>query len=411
MEYGCIGKKLSHSFSKEIHQRIADYKYELLELKEEEVKGFIESKEFKAINVTIPYKEAVMPYLDHISEEALAIGSVNTVVNKNGVLYGYNTDFFGMGELLSEKGIILKGNKVAILGTGGTAKTAYALSKALFAKEVIKVSREEKEDAISYDTLKREHLDTQIIINTTPVGMYPNVDDKPLEIKDFTYLEAVIDAIYNPLRSSLVQEAIKTGIKGVGGLYMLVAQGVLASEKFLDTKYEKEKLNEVFSSIMSEKENLVLTGMPGAGKTTIGKLLAEKLGKAFIDTDEEIKKRGKSPEEIINKYGEERFREIETEVIKEISLKNNLVIATGGGAVLKEENIKALKRNGKIIFLNRDIKSILPTKDRPLSMDRKALEKRFAERYPIYEKSCDIAFQMGNDAKENAEKIIKELSK
>ncbi len=411
MEYGCIGEKLSHSFSKEIHEKIKDYKYELLELSKESVPEFIKGKNYKAINVTIPYKEVVIPYLDHVSDEAMAIGSVNTVVNKNGVLYGYNTDFLGMKKMIEENGISLLEKKVVILGTGGTSKTACALSKHLLAKEVIKVSREEKEDAITYEALLSNHTDAEIIINTTPVGMYPNAEGRPLNISSFSKLEAVVDAIYNPLRTNLVSDALKRGIKGVGGLYMLVAQGVLASEKFMDEEYEKDTAKKIFDEIIKEKENIVLTGMPGAGKTTIGKILAEKLGKTFIDTDEEIKKRGKSPDEIIKTMGEEKFRDTESEIIKEISAKNNCVIATGGGAVLREENVNALKRNGKIVFLNRDINDIRPTKDRPLSMNREALEKRFAERFDIYVGTSDISLKIGNDANENAEKIIKELWK
>lgn len=411
MEFGCIGEKLSHSFSKEIHKKIADYQYELRELEREKVPDFIKGKNYKAINVTIPYKEVVIPFLDHVSKEALAIGSVNTIVNKDGVLYGYNTDFLGMKKLIEENGIEIKGKKVVILGTGGTSKTAFALSKHLLAKEIIKVSREKKEDSITYETLYEKHKDAQVIINTTPVGMYPNSENKPVDIKDFGALEAVIDAIYNPLRTNLVSEALERGIKGVGGLYMLVAQGVLASEKFLDTAYEVDAVSKVFKEIVKEKENVVLTGMPGAGKSTIGKILADKLNKTFIDTDEEIKKTGKSPEEIINTLGEEKFRDIESQIIKEVSSLNNCIIATGGGAVLRKENIKALKRNGKIVFLNRDIKDICPTSDRPLSMDRAALEKRFEERFDIYMNTSDVSLKIGNDAICNAEKIIKELWK
>ncbi len=409
MEYGCIGEKLSHSFSKEIHEKIADYKYELLELQKENVPEFIKEKDYKAINVTIPYKEIVIPYLDHVSAEALSIGSVNTVVNKDGVLYGFNTDFLGMKKMLEENGISLCDKKVVILGTGGTSKTACALAKHLSAKEIIKVSRKEKEDAVTYETLLEKHKDAEILINTTPVGMYPDILKTPLSIKEFEKLEAVIDAIYNPLRTNLVLDAESMGIKGIGGLYMLVAQGVLASEKFMGKEYEKGKTKEIFDKIVKEKENIVLTGMPGVGKTTIGKILSEKLRKTFIDTDEEIKNMGKSPEEIIKTEGEERFREIEKEIISSLSSKNNCVIATGGGAVLREENIRALKRNGRVLFLNRNIKDISPTPDRPLSKDREALKKRFEERLPIYRRSCDIEMEIGNDAKANAEKIIKEI--
>ncbi len=409
MQYGCIGEKLGHSFSKEIHGKIADYEYELKELKREEVASFITAKNYKALNVTIPYKEVVIPHLDEIDEAARKIGAVNTIVNKEGRLYGYNTDFYGMMALLSYIGVSPENKKVLILGTGGTSRTAYALSEYLKAREIIKVSRSEKDGAVSYETAYRKHHDAEIIINTTPSGMFPNSEDSPIMLDSFTKLEGVIDAIYNPLRSNLITDALKRGIKASGGLYMLVAQAVKASEYFLDTKYPDTLLDAVYKDILSEKENIVLVGMPGAGKTTIGKILAEKLGKTFTDSDDEIKKSGKTPDEIIKSRGEAAFRDVEAETIKKLSDKNGFVIATGGGAVLREENIKRLKRNGKIVFLDRDLSDILPTPDRPLSQNRELLKKRYDERLPIYTSVSDIKVKIGNDANENAENIIKML--
>lgn len=409
MQYGCIGEKLTHSFSKEIHGKIADYEYELKELKREEVTSFVTGGNYKALNVTIPYKEVVIPHLDEIDEAAKKIGAVNTIVNKNGRLYGYNTDFYGMTELLSYVGVILENKKVLIFGTGGTSKTAFAVAKHLMAREIIKVSRREKDGAISYERACKEHTDAQIIINTTPVGMYPNSEDAPLSLDAFTKLEGVIDAIYNPLRSKLVSEALKMGIKASGGLYMLVAQAVKASEYFLDTKYPGKILDDVYKDILSEKENIVLTGMPGAGKTTVGEILSKLTGKTFFDSDYEIAKKGKTPEEIIREKGESEFRKIESEVIAELSMKNGAVIATGGGAILKEENVSRLKRNGKIVFFDRNIDDIKPTGTRPLSETKELLKKRFNERYPIYLSTADIVYKAENDADKNAENILEIL--
>ena len=409
MQYGCIGERLTHSFSKEIHGKIADYEYELKELKREEVTSFVTGGNYKALNVTIPYKEVVIPHLDEIDEAAKKIGAVNTIVNKNGRLYGYNTDFYGMTELLSYVGVILENKKVLIFGTGGTSKTAFAVAKHLMAREIIKVSRSEKDGAISYERACKEHTDAQIIINTTPVGMYPNSEDTPLSLDAFTKLEGVIDAIYNPLRSKLVSEALKMGIKASGGLYMLVAQAVKASEYFLDTKYPGKILDDVYKDILSEKENIVLTGMPGAGKTTVGEILSKLTGKTFFDSDYEIAKKGKTPEEIIREKGESEFRKIESEVIAELSMKNGAVIATGGGAILKEENVSRLKRNGKIVFFDRNIDDIKPTGTRPLSETKELLKKRFNERYPIYLSTADIVYKAENDADKNAENILEIL--
>ncbi len=406
MQYGCIGEKLIHSFSKEIHNEIADYEYELLELNKDEVEGFVKGKCFNAVNVTIPYKETVIPYLDEIDEAAKKIGAVNTIVNKNGKLYGYNTDFYGMTELIKFAEIEIKNKKVLILGTGGTSKTAFAVSEFLGAREILKVSRDKKDGAISYEEAISSHNDSEIIINTTPLGMYPDTEKEPLEIDCFNNLSGVIDAIYNPLRSNLVLKALDKGIKAMGGLYMLVAQAVLASEYFLDTEYDENLTKKVYEKILFEKENIVLTGIPGAGKTTIGEILSNLSGKAFIDSDEEITKLGKSPSEIIKEKGEDAFREIEAEVIKNLSDKTCMVIATGGGAILREENIKRLKRNGKIVFINRELQYITPTSDRPLSSDRIALEKRFRERYPLYMKTADTVIKTESSANKNAENIL-----
>lgn len=406
MEYGLIGEKLSHSFSKEIHNYLADYSYELKEISPENLKEFMLSMNFKAINVTIPYKEAVIPYLDEISDNAKQIGAVNTVINKDGKLFGFNTDFLGLRELITHNDITLKDKKVLILGSGGTSKTALAVANALEAREVYRVSRKGGESLITYTQAYEKQHDAEIIINTTPCGMYPNIGETVIRIDEFPNLEAVVDVVYNPLSSALIVEAKKRKIKAVGGLLMLVAQAFFACELFKDEKLPKAKMAEIYSEILSKKQNIVLIGMPGCGKTTIGKALAKKLGKDFIDTDEEIvKQEGMSIPEIFKTRGEKVFREIESQVISEISARQGRVIATGGGAVLNSRNVELLKENGKVVFLDKDIDDIVTTSDRPLSSNKQDLQERYDERYDIYVSSADYIINCTNDVNENVENI------
>ena len=408
MKYGCIGEHLKHSFSKEIHSYIGDYEYEIMEIAKDDVDAFMRKKDFLAINVTIPYKETVIPYLSFIDESARLIGAVNTIVNRGGELYGYNTDFFGMQSLAKRANIDFWGKKVLILGTGGTSKTAYAVAKHEGAKEIIKVSRRPSNDTVLYTDIYKNHTDAEIIINTTPVGMYPNIFDKPIELGSFTKLSGVIDAIYNPQNTPLVLEAKKLGIKAVGGLYMLVAQGVLASEYFLDTRYDSSILEDVFTKTINEKKNIVLIGMPSSGKSTVGKILREKLSRELIDTDELIVKTAGMPiSEIFAKFGEAKFRDIETSVIKKISERSGVVIATGGGAILREENLDALRENGKLFFIDRPLDMLIPTKDRPTASDRASIEKRYSERYEIYCSAADFRVDGSKEAKEVADEILK----
>ena len=389
-QYGCIGKKLTHSFSKEIHAKIADYDYELIELTEEEIAPFFDKKDFAAINVTIPYKQTVIPYLDSISPIAQRIGAVNTIVNKDGKLYGYNTDYYGMKALVERVGIDLNGRKVLILGTGGTSKTAQVLAADLGAAEVLTVSRKKTEEYITYEEAIRDHCDAQVIINTTPSGMYPNCEDRPIDISCFPRLEGLIDAVYNPLRTNLVLDAQERGIKAEGGLYMLVMQAVVAVEHFLNIAIPKETADQVFASIYASKENIVLTGMPGSGKSTVGKLL-ELEGFSFVDTDEEIEKRcGCSICDLIKEKGEPYFRDLETEVIREVSSNSCRIISTGGGAILREENVRCLKRNGRLYFLNAELSRLQATNSRPLSDTVEKLKRLYTERMPIYQKSADV---------------------
>ncbi len=406
-KYGCIGKKLTHSFSKDIHGRLADYEYELIELSEEEVDIFLRKKEFNAINVTIPYKQTVIPYLDSMSDIAKRIGAVNTVVNKNGKLYGSNTDYYGMKALIEKTGVEIKGKKVLILGTGGTSKTARVLTEDLGAQSIVTVSRSKSENYVTYEEAITNHSDANVIINTTPSGMYPDCEGMPIDISHFSNLSGVIDAVYNPLSTNLVLSAREKGIKAAGGLYMLVMQAVVAVGIFLDKEIPAEAADRVFSSVLSTKENIVLTGMPGSGKSTVGKKL--KLdGFTFTDTDKEIEKRcGCSIKELIGLKGEKYFRDLEAEVIRDVSSESGLIISTGGGAILRKENINALKRNGRIFFIDADFERLCPTDDRPLSDTKEKLKKVYDERIDIYKATADVIVPDMKRAEDEANFILK----
>lgn len=390
MEYGLIGEKLGHSFSREIHEKLRGYAYELRELRPEEVGAFLTVREFRGINVTIPYKETVIPYLDEIDEAAREIGAVNTVVNRGGKLYGYNTDFLGMRELMLREGIDPAGKKVLVLGSGGTSKTAMTVAKSLGASVVLRVSRQKRDDCITYGEARAEHADAEIIINATPVGMYPNTDASPVDLADYPKLSGVVDAIYNPLRTKLVLAAKERGIRATGGLFMLVGQAAAAAEHFTGVPGDPADVARVYGELLSQKENLVITGMPGVGKTTVGKLIAKHHGREFVDCDDAIVERaGCDIPTIFATQGEKAFRDLESAVIRDLSATGGKVIAPGGGAVLRPENVDALRANGRIIFLDRPLSSITATEGRPLSANREALEARYRERYPIYCATCD----------------------
>lgn len=407
MKYGLIGKKLGHSFSKPIHEKIAGYTYEIKEIAEDKLDSFMRERAFSGINVTIPYKSAVIPYLDYIDPIAEKIGAVNTIVNRDGKLYGYNTDFGGLSLLIKKSGFDLKNKKVLILGTGGTSKTANAVCDFLGAAEVVTVGRKSE---INYENVYSFHGDADYVINTTPVGMYPDCESYPIDTQKLSCLKGVADVIYNPLKTVLCRKAENRGIKSINGLYMLVSQAVLACELFTGNKLDAEAVCDgVYNEILNEKRNIVLIGMPGCGKTTIGKALSEITGKTFIDTDEVITEKYGNISEIIKGKGEPYFREIEAEQVKKVSMLSGCVIATGGGAVLKKENVDSLKQNGIIFFLNRPLCDIVPTEDRPLSQNYEALKKRFEERYDIYVDSCDEEISVDGDVMSSVNKILEKL--
>ena len=408
MEYGCIGEHLPHSFSKEIHELIENYDYRLKEIAPEDLEAFMKAADFKAINVTIPYKQDVIPYLSEISEQARKIGAVNTIVNRGGKLFGYNTDFSGMDALFTQLSLDPAGKKVLILGTGGTSRTAKALMEARGASEVIRVSRTKKEDAVSYEEAYEAHRDAKIVINTTPSGMFPASDGCPIELCRFPELIGAVDAVYNPLRTNFIQDAEARGIPAAGGLYMLVAQAVFAAEHFTGKKYPEGLTERIFKKIRSDKENIVITGMSGAGKSAVGKALRRITGRLLFDTDALIvEKAGMPITEIFGKYGEAHFRELEAEVIRGLSVKNGVIISTGGGAVLREDNVRELKKNGRIFFLRREISDIRPSDDRPLADTEAKVEALYRARLPIYERTADADIFVTGTPEDTAKILLK----
>ncbi len=410
MEYGLIGEKLGHSFSKEIHEMLGRYSYEIKEIPKDGVDAFMKAKDFKGINVTIPYKETVIPYLDEIDPAGKAIGAVNCVVNRNGKLSGFNTDFFGMKCLFEKNGIDPEGKKVLILGTGGTSKTATAVVKSMGAASVYKVSRHPEGDEISYEEACMVHDDANIIVNTTPAGMYPKEDARPIELASFRELEGVVDAIYNPLRTRLVLEAKQLGIRATGGLYMLVMQAIKAAEYFTGEPVDVSVGDEIYKKILGSKENIVLTGMPGAGKSTVGKLIAKELGISFYDTDEEIVNLEKREiTEIFAKEGEAYFRDVEAKVIAEVSRRIPCVISTGGGAILRDDNVEALMKNGKVFYLDREPESITPTDDRPLADSKDKVLLLYKQRLPIYRMHCDAEIKVKGTPEALCGEILKKI--
>lgn len=402
MKYGLLGKKLGHSYSKMIHEQLGGYAYELFE--REDAGKFLMDEAFSGINVTIPYKETVIPYCAELSELARTIGSVNTIVKRtDGTLYGDNTDAYGFLYLLKKHSVDPMGKKAIVLGSGGASKTVCAMLKKLGAREVVIISRSGENN---YRNLSK-HYDCKIIVNTTPVGMYPHCKESPIDLAYFTECEAVMDLIYNPARTELLLQADALKIKNGNGLPMLVAQAKQACELFMQREIPERKIDEITEKIEKETRNLVLIGMPGCGKSSVGRLLAEKLSQPFYDNDEEIVKRTKkSIPEIFAQDGEEAFRRIEAEIFAELTEKSGLVIAAGGGIVTRRENLHATRRNSLCILLKRDLAE-LDTSDRPVSQ-AKGVRKIYEERLPLYLEFAEKQYEnIGID--ETAEQIWEEL--
>ena len=400
MEYGLIGNNLSHSFSQTLHQKYLNTNYELLSLKEEELKNFFLSKNFKGINVTIPYKKEVIKYLDYVDPIVSKTGTCNCIINENGVLKGYNTDYFGFKFLLEEHNIDVQNKNIAILGSGGTFNTIKTLLQDLGVKNIFCISRTKKDDNFTYEELYSLSLD--ILINTTPVGMYPNNYECNIDLDKFPNLKVVIDVVFNPLNTKLILEAKKRKIEAFGGLEMLVAQGMRASELFLNKKYTVEQIRSCYFDLLVEKSNIVLIGMPMSGKTTLGKILKNAFNKNFVDIDKEIVDREhKSINQIFEDFGEDYFRHIEKELYNEFSKQNGFVISTGGGIVKDIESINKFKQNGMIVFIDRKIEKMFINNNRPLSKTKEDIEKLFKERYELYLNNSDIKIN-NNGSKKRA---------
>lgn len=408
MKYGLLGETLKHSFSPQIHNAFGIKDYILKEVPREEIDAFIKAKDFTAMNVTIPYKEAVIPYCvqDEVSK---AIGSVNTVVNREGTLYAYNTDCLGFLYMATEAGITFTGKKVVVLGSGGTAKTAVYVARQEGASEIVIVSRSGSNISEVFGDVKTaDYAQTEayqggeIVVNTTPLGMYPNVQAQAVDLDVFKQVEAVVDVVYNPLLTSLTLQAKKKGIKYTNGLPMLVAQAYFAQRYFCNEEPKVKSgdevlIKQVISDIEARVRNIVLIGMPGSGKSTVGKALAERLGRTFVDTDEEFAKaEGMLAGEYIEKYGEVAFRDAESRVVKEFTKEKSLVIATGGGSILREENRDAMMQNSLIVYLDRELCK-LATDGRPLSGNMDKMQKLYETRYLIYVNLADVHLKVEED--------------
>ena len=411
MRCGVIGERLGHSFSKEIHERLGYCEsYELIELAPEELEGFFRRRDFDGINVTIPYKEAVIPYLDGMSGRAEAIGAVNTVVNHGGTLWGDNTDFGGLEALIRRMGLELQGRTVLVAGTGGTSRTAAAVARALGAAEVVRLSRTGRGGAPTYEDAYERYAGAQILINTTPAGMAPDEGGCCADLNRLPGLKGVVDAVYNPLATRLVRQARARGIPAEGGLYMLTAQAVAAAELFTGARFAPETVEGLYREFLFEKRNIVLTGMPGSGKTTLGALLSRRLGRGFIDTDAEIERAiGMPIAEIFRQRGEAFFRDLEAETIRDAARTGGQVIATGGGAVLRTENVDALKQNGAIVFLNRPLADLQPADERPLADSAEKLRALYEARRPVYAAAADVTVPVRGTPEQTAETLLEML--
>ena len=390
MKFGLIAERVGHSFSAELHRLIGEYSYELQEVAPDELPSFMKAQNFLGINVTIPYKKTVIPFLDHISDTSKAIGAVNTIVRRNDELYGYNTDYGGMCALIRHMGLDFSGKKVLILGTGGTGKTARAVAKTLGAGEIVPVSRTAKNCAVTYDEAYKHHTDAEFLINTTPCGMFPDPDVTPIDLEPFKTLRGVVDVVYNPLSTRLVCDARERGIIAQGGLYMLVKQAVLSAELFTGHCLDAGLTDRIYRLILQEKQNIVLIGMPGCGKTSVGGKIAQVLHRTFVDLDQLIVSHaGKSIAGIFREDGESCFRTLETQAVRDISRQTGLVIATGGGCVLRRENVEMLRRNGLLFFLDRPLSGLFPTADRPLADSTEKIKALYTQRRPVYEDAAD----------------------
>lgn len=406
MRCGLLGRKLGHSYSPQIHRQLGNYAYTLFEKEPQELEEFLKSGDFTGLNVTIPYKKDVIPFLDELSPVAKRLGAVNTIVRReDGSLIGHNTDYFGFRYLVNRSGLDVGGKKVLVLGSGGASNTAVAVLQELGANVVI-ISRSGENH---YGNLTL-HSDAAVIVNTTPVGMYPNTGVSPLDLGVFPRLEGVLDVVYNPAKPKILLDAEARGLVAMNGLGMLVAQAKQSAEWFTGCPIDDSKITEIHDSLRRQMENLILIGMPGCGKTTIGMLLAQRTGKKFVDADEALEQRvGRPITEIIPTEGESAFRQMETDTLAQLGKQSGLVIATGGGCVTQERNHPLLHQNGTILWLTRSIDK-LPTDGRPLSQAGK-LSEMFEKRRALYERFADISVSNNGPVEETLAQIMAALEK
>ena len=398
MKCGLLGRKLTHSYSPAIHAHLGDYEYALYEKEPDELEDFLLNGDWDGINVTIPYKQAIIPYLDELTPIAKDLGAVNTVIRRDGRLIGHNTDHFGFHAMLAQSGINPAGKKCLVLGSGGASKVVQSVLQ-IYEANVIVISRTGEDN---YDNLFH-HSDAAIIVNTTPVGMYPHTDMSPIDLSLFPHLEGVLDVIYNPARTRLLLDAEQAGILAMNGLYMLVSQAKAAAEWYTGTPVPGEKTAEIHALLQAQMENIILIGMPGCGKSTVGRLLAKQAGKAFVDTDAEIEKMAqKTIPRIFAEDGEEVFREYETKVLEKFCKESGLVISTGGGCVTQARNYPYLHQNGTVYWLQRDIEK-LPTDGRPLSADLAAM---YRIRAPLYTQFADYIIDNNGTAEHTLSQIL-----
>jgi shikimate dehydrogenase len=399
--FGLLGEKLGHSFSPLIHGYLGEYDYSLYEVSAADLDSFMTDRRFDGINITIPYKQQVVPYCVTLSQEARTIGSVNTIIkDSDGSLHGYNTDYHGFRVMLEQGGIDPKGKKTLVLGDGGSARTVRAALDGLGAREIVTISRRGENH---YGNIAL-HYDAQVIVNTTPVGMYPDNGSSPLSLAGFKQLTGVADLIYNPTRTKLLLEAEGLGIPCVNGLVMLVAQAEAASRLFLDGSARPELVNKIYGAILKRTRNIALIGMPGCGKSTVGRILAQKMGRPFADIDGQIESTaGKKISQIFAEDGEETFRQLETRVLAEEAKKSGAVLATGGGVVTRPENLDLLRQNSLIIYLKRELTDLI-TKGRPLSQSM-GIQALADKRLPLYEAWSNFAVQVEAKPEQTAARI------
>lgn len=408
MEYGLIGEKLGHSYSKLIQEKLLDnYTYELYPIPKEDLDSFLKEKNFKAINVTIPYKRDVIPYLNELDDAAKKIGAVNTIVNRNGYLIGKNTDYGGFAYLLKKHQIQVNGKKVLVMGNGGASQAIQAVLHDQGIKEMVIVDIIASEKTTTLEDVYQNHKDVEVIVNTTPLGMYPNVDASAIDITQFPNCQACVDVIYNPIHTKFITDAKQLGIPAVGGLEMLVAQAKYALEHFKDIRIAESEIDRIYQDILEQVTNLVIVGMPGCGKSTIAKEISSLCNKQYIDLDEEIVKQiGMPIADFFEKEGEAKFRQIEKEICSKFSKQSNLVISTGGGIVKDPENINHLRMNGVIVLLKRDFELLASDDSRPLSSTREKLIKLYEERKELYDNAKDIVINNDSNINTVAKQVI-----